>query len=101
MPVQADRLRVTAVFERRGSDGWSASIRLTSPVDGSLAVEIFDAAGRRVRAWWDVRTENGAAEITWDGRNSGGRRTGSGVYFVRATTAGAGPVAAKLVRIAQ
>jgi glucose/arabinose dehydrogenase len=53
---------------------------------GSLRASILDAAGRVVRALPDRTAPSGAIE--WDGRDSAGRLAGSGVYFLRAESAG-------------
>ncbi len=50
-------------------------------VDGAVAVEIFDVAGRRVRT---LGTEGGTPSVTWDGRNESGSAVSAGVYMIRA-----------------
>ncbi|MBM3286851.1 MAG: T9SS type A sorting domain-containing protein [Candidatus Eisenbacteria bacterium] len=49
----------------------------------SVRLEIFDVAGRRVRALFDGRSESPTGQIRWDGRDDAGRKVGSGVYLVR------------------
>ena len=55
-------------------------IRYASPRPASLAV--YDVGGRLVRR---LAGEAHEGEITWDGRDATGRRSASGVYFVRLT----------------
>jgi hypothetical protein len=43
------------------------------------SIEIFDAAGRRVRK---LQAGPGMTELRWDGRNEEGRKVPSGVYFI-------------------
>jgi glucose/arabinose dehydrogenase len=58
-----------------------ARIRYDAPAASS--VEVYDVHGRLVRRIaGDVK---GQGEITWDGRNSAGAASASGVYFVRMT----------------
>ena len=52
-------------------------------------VVIYDVLGRRVSTLASGVLGAGAHEITWDGRDAGGRRAGSGVYFARASAEGA------------
>jgi flagellar hook assembly protein FlgD len=52
--------------------------------EGSLQLEIYDLAGRRVRSLVkDDRHPSGRFESSWDLRDESGRRVGSGTYFVR------------------
>jgi hypothetical protein len=59
-------------------------LQIRSPL--SLELEIFDARGRRVRAWSAGRVEAGPLRYRWDGRDKDGRPAPSGVYFVRVST---------------
>jgi hypothetical protein len=52
---------------------------------GPIDVEIFDAAGRVVRAWPGITPTGANHALTWDGRDAMSRRVASGVYFVRVT----------------
>ena len=40
-------------------------------------------AGRTVRALCDGTLSAGEHDVRWDGRNAGGSRVGSGIYFYR------------------
>jgi hypothetical protein len=57
-------------------------LRLPSSSDPRL--EIFDAAGRRVRRLDPGPLASGTHRLSWDGRDDGGRGVSSGVYFARA-----------------
>jgi hypothetical protein len=63
---------------------------------GSAELAVYDAAGRRLRAW-AVRGP-GDVPLTWDGRDARGRRVEPGVYFYRAETNGR-VMSGRLVRI--
>jgi hypothetical protein len=56
---------------------------LAGVVDGPAGVEIFDAAGRLVRAWDDAASLARGSGLTWDGRDEAAREVPSGVYFIR------------------
>ena len=51
---------------------------------GFVRLDVFDAGGRRVRrlAWEEKR--KGKGHTHWDGRDDDGRKTASGVYFLKA-----------------
>ena len=53
-------------------------------IHGPYSVEIFDAAGRRLRTLRGVAA--GPDFVSWDGRDRFGRRVPPGVYFLRAVT---------------
>ena len=54
---------------------------------GPVTLDVYDAAGRRVRRLLDaVVLDAGRAEIVWDGRDDRGRGVGSGVYLYRFVT---------------
>lgn len=48
-----------------------------------VRVDVFDAAGGRVRALHSGRLAAGVHALDWDGRNDAGRRGPAGVYWVR------------------
>jgi hypothetical protein len=50
---------------------------------GRVTLEVYDVAGRRVRAVLDRALPAGLHEAEWDGRDDGGRGVASGVYFYR------------------
>jgi hypothetical protein len=53
------------------------------PHAGRVVIEIFNVKGELVRTLLDERRPAGRGELTWSGRDDGGREVGSGVYFVR------------------
>ena len=61
-------------------------VRLTlrGPAGAEATAEIFDASGRRVRAWTLRLSSGGLAAWDWNGAGENGQPLGSGVYFLRA-----------------
>lgn len=57
--------------------------------EGGATVDVFDVAGRRVRHLDIARGNAALVTVAFDGRDDQGRPLPSGVYFYRATTAGA------------
>ncbi len=53
-----------------------------------VTIEVFDAAGRRVRTLVDSRLPSGEHRVLWDGRDGRGRAVASGVYFCRLQAGG-------------
>jgi hypothetical protein len=51
-----------------------------------VRLEVFDAAGRRVRGLIDARLPEGTHTARWDGREASGRPAPAGVYLYRLTT---------------
>jgi hypothetical protein len=50
-----------------------------------VRLEVFDAAGRSVKVLVDGTQPAGEHEVNWDGRDSRGVMSASGVYFYRLT----------------
>ncbi len=63
----------------------------------SHQVEVYDAGGRAVRTLFSGERAVGDYELEWDGRDAGGARVASGVYFVRLRAGGATQATRKLV----
>jgi subtilisin family serine protease len=62
----------------------STSIRFMLPATATVDLRIFDVAGRLIRTLASgERREAGLQQIRWDGRDAGGSRVASGVYFYR------------------
>jgi hypothetical protein len=61
-----------------------------------VRLEIFDAAGRRVRLLVDEIRQKGGHSVDWDGTASAGTPAASGVYFYR-LTAGKSTLTRKMV----
>lgn len=55
---------------------------------GAARLEVFDLQGRRVRRLWAGDLAAGRHDMSWDGRDDGGRRLPSGSYVLRLTTPG-------------
>jgi hypothetical protein len=53
---------------------------------GLLHVDIFDLSGRHVRNLFGGRHPSGSVQLTWRGRDDGGRDVASGVYLIRVAT---------------
>jgi hypothetical protein len=63
-----------------------------------LKIDVFDAAGRRVRHLHDGPVEAGARPFEWDGRDDRSRPVAAGVYFFRVDD-GRSRVSTKSVRL--
>ena len=53
---------------------------------GRTEIEIYDAAGRRVRSLFSGTLPAGRSEFRWDGLGDSGRAAGSGIYFAVSRT---------------
>lgn len=65
------------------------AIRFSVAQRGPVRIDIFDVAGRHVRALVDKAYEPGVYTAHWDGADDAGRPLASGAYFYRMTAAGA------------
>jgi len=63
------------------------TIRFQVPDRVEVIVRIYDVRGRPVRRIVDGERHAGTYEVPWNGRDENGRAVGSGVYFVRLSTA--------------
>ena len=63
-------------------------LRLELPSRMAVRLAIYDIAGRRRTTLLDRELPDGVTKVVWDGRDQGGARAASGVYFVRLTFAG-------------
>ncbi|MCB1161081.1 T9SS type A sorting domain-containing protein [bacterium] len=61
----------------------TTSIRFGLAEDAQVNLAVYDLSGRRVRLLASARMEAGQHEIVWDGRDDGGAKLASGVYFSR------------------
>jgi hypothetical protein len=66
----------------------STTLRLSLPREARVSLAVFDQQGRRVRALLSGRLPAGEHRAAWDGRDDGGRRVASGIYFVRCEAGG-------------
>ncbi len=53
-----------------------------------VRVGVFDATGRRLRAWSTRSHGSGPRQVVWDGSDGDGRPVAAGVYFVRVSSGG-------------
>lgn len=63
-------------------------VRLTVAPGETVDLEVFDAAGRRVRTLARSDRRAGDRELLWDRLDGRGRRLGPGLYLVRMSTSG-------------
>jgi hypothetical protein len=63
-------------------------VRLVLPRDMSVAADVYNAAGQRVRSLASGLGCAGAHSLVWDGTDAGGRRVQAGVYYLRITAEG-------------
>jgi hypothetical protein len=82
----ADRTVDGGARLRPRSNPFRGSLELSLELDrpGSVALEVFDLAGRRVARVEHVRLERGLNQLAWDGRRSDGGDAGAGAFWVRA-----------------
>ncbi len=78
--------RPLTVFPNPGGASKAYTLSFTIPVPGWTSLEIFNVAGRRVATFLSGEMPAGHREVTWQGRDSAGRRIVDGVYFARLTT---------------
>ncbi|MCB9464865.1 MAG: FG-GAP repeat protein [Candidatus Eisenbacteria bacterium] len=75
------------------------AIRFSLREPADVAVDIFDAAGRRVRSLAEGRHPIGTGSLQWDGRGERGDAVPPGVYFYQVRTDGATAAGGKLVKV--
>jgi len=66
----------------------TTGISFSLPAAGPVKLDIYDVRGALVRVLLDERREAGRYEVTWDGRDDGGRQMASGVYLYRLQAGG-------------
>lgn len=76
----------------------TVTLRYAQPREGAVAIDVFDASGRRMRRILDGWQPVGESVATWDGRDSGGARVPAGIYFARFRGAGRATVL-RIVRV--
>jgi hypothetical protein len=64
-------------FNPKVTIGWEI------PQTGSLAIEVFDLRGRRVRTLLRGKVNSTRGTVNWDGRDATGQLAASGVYLVQ------------------
>lgn len=66
----------------------STRVRLELDRPSPVAIDVYDAAGRRVRGLFRDHLPAGFATIEWDGKDNDGNALPSGHYFLRETGGG-------------
>jgi len=64
-----------------------------------VRLEVFEAAGRRVRRLISGSLEAGRHEVRWDGRDGSGSVLPTGIYFVRLSGGGGQEAVKRVVRL--
>ncbi len=59
------------------------NISYSLPQPGHVTIEIFDVLGRKVDVLKDEFSAAGVQYASWDGKNSGGEKVSSGLYFCK------------------
>ncbi|HMB69492.1 MAG TPA: FlgD immunoglobulin-like domain containing protein, partial [bacterium] len=63
------------------------TIRYDLPRPGSVHLAVYDVTGRLVKTLVDRNEDAGFRSVAWDGKDSGGQRVSSGVFFYTLKTA--------------
>ncbi len=61
----------------------STSVRFVLAEPGRVRIAVYDVRGRELAVLLDEDRPAGAGDVSWQGRDKGGREVGAGVYFVR------------------
>jgi parallel beta-helix repeat protein len=97
-PCDPNPCSVTGMETSFGMDTWIGQPH-PNPSDGHailelrvfeptrLVIEVFDTNGRRVSHLLEEDLSVGPRRVSWDGTDGSGRNVGSGVYYLRITTA--------------
>jgi hypothetical protein len=80
-PLLVDRARLDAA--RPNPFRGSTTVRFALPSAAEARLAVYDAAGRRVRTLVTGAQGAGEHSVEWDGRDAGGAKASSGVYWVR------------------
>jgi hypothetical protein len=74
----------------------STTIGFTVAAPGRVTLVVYDIAGRQVRVLVDDMRRASRYEVTWDGKDGGGRAVASGLYLYKLET-GQGSVTKKMI----
>ena len=66
----------------------STTIRLATPVEGPVKLEVYNVVGQLVRTLVDGSLPWGESEVVWDARDAGGHPVAAGVYLYKLTAGG-------------
>lgn len=83
MVPSGDRLAAVRLSNHPNPFNPSTKIQFELPRRGTARVELFNAAGQRVRVLVDGELGEGAHEVVWNGTDDQGRTVSSGVYYAR------------------
>jgi hypothetical protein len=72
-------------------------LRYYAPAAPYARIEVYDVAGRQIRSLEGPRWSDGWQEVSWDGRDRGGRAVAAGVYQIRLVL----PTETRTVRVVQ
>ena len=64
------------------------TIRYQIPEEGKVVLGIYNLLGQPIRRLVDTEQDAGDYQVEWDGKDTGGSRVGSGIYFYRLKTDG-------------
>ena len=67
----------------------STTIDYSIPQGARVRLAVYDVRGALVKTLVDADKSAGPHAVEWDGRNDGGQRVGSGIYFYRLEAPGA------------
>ena len=60
----------------------STTLRVELPEDQTIQVEVYDVSGKLVQTLQNGFAPAGFHEFKWNGRDQGGLRSASGLYFI-------------------
>jgi len=80
------RVRMAVSHLRWGAP--EVGLRPELPSRMAVRLAVYDIAGRRRTTLLEQELPGGVTEVTWSGRDQGGARVASGMYFVRLTFPG-------------
>jgi hypothetical protein len=66
----------------------TATIKYSIGTPGKVQLRVFDVSGRVIRTLVDQTKTAGAYSVIWDGKNDGGERVASGVFFYQLNAPG-------------
>lgn len=72
-------------------------IRFATSKSGNVALRIYNVRGELVKTLANRNFDAGSHEVTWDGKNSAGLQTSSGVYYAKVSAAGGSNDVIKMV----
>jgi hypothetical protein len=86
--IEPGRVPATVFLNQNRPSPFGAStvIEFGLPATGSVSLEIYDVAGRRIVSLADGVYAAGYHKVTWDGSDANGARVSPGVYFYRLVT---------------